>query len=444
MKVVIIGAVAAGTSAATEIRRRDKSAEIVIYEKDRYISYSGCGMPYYLGNVFSSFESLVPRDAAFFRQKHNITVQTMHEVLAIDSSAKSVLIRNLHTGKEFLDNYDKLIIATGAQAEKPKFTGSDKKNVFVLRSINDMKNIKTFLSINKPKKAVIIGSGPIGLEMADNFTRIGLKTTLIARSSIQKGLCPEMVDLVAAHLTKHGVNVVTGASIKEITEKGVFLEDGNFHAAELVLLAAGVKPAVELAKAAGIKLGITGAIKVDHEMRTSVSDIYACGDCAEYFHRITGSPIYRPLGSTANKTGIIAGNHITGGNDKFQGVLGTNIFQVFDLTVAQTGLTEQEAMHAGFDVAVSLDKRPNKPEFMGGEEMMIRMLADRKTGGLLGCQIVGTQGVDRRIDVMAAVLTLNGTVEDLISMDLAYAPPYSTPKDPLFFTGVKLRQQKKL
>jgi Uncharacterized NAD(FAD)-dependent dehydrogenases len=440
MRVIIIGAVAAGTSAAAEIRRRDKEAEIIIYEKERYISYSGCGMPYYLGNVFPGFDDLVPRDAAFFRQKHNISIQIMHEILSIEPETKTIQVRNLLTDKIFRDSYDKLVIATGARAEKPPIPGSDKKNVFVLRNISDMKSIKTFISINKPKKAAVIGSGPIGLEMAENLTRIGLKTTVIARSSVSKGLRKELAELVEQHLLKQGVGVVVNAAIEEITERGVALSGGSFHSAEMILLAAGVKPAVDLAKSAGIELGSTGAIKVDRHMKTSDPDIYACGDCAEYFQRITGSPVYRPLGSTANKTGIIAGNHIAGGNDEFQGVLGTGIFQVFDLTVAQTGLTAEEAVQAGFDPIVSLDRRSNKPEFMGGEEMTISMVADRKSGLLLGCQIVGTQGVDRRIDVIAAALTLKGKVEDLISMDLAYAPPYSTPKDPLFFTGIKLRQ----
>lgn len=441
MKVVIIGAVAAGTSAATEIRRRDKDAEIVIYEKDRYISYSGCGMPYYLGNIISSFDELVPRDAGFFRQKHQVTIQILHEVVSVDPANKTLQIRNLVTGKEFQDSYDKLVLATGAVAEIPPVKGNDKKNVFVLRNIIDMKNIKNFLSINRPKKAVIIGSGPIGLEMAENLTGIGMKVTLLVRASLSKTLHPEMSKMLEAHLVDQGVTVVTNASIQEITDRGVFLEGGGFHAADLVLLGAGVKPSVVLAKSAGIELGTTGAIKVDQRMRTSNPDIYACGDCAEYFHRITGNSVYRPLGSTANKTGIIAGNQIAGGTDEFKGILGTSIFQVFDLTVAQTGLTEQEASAAGYDVSASLDRRPNKPEFMGGRDMLIRTIADRRTGRLLGCQIVGFEGVDRRIDVIAAVLTLNGKAEDLIDMDLAYAPPYSTPKDPLFFTGVKLRQQ---
>ena len=442
MRVVIIGAVAAGTSAATELRRRDKAADIVIYEKDRYLSYSGCGMPYYLSNVFSSFEDLVPRDASFFKQKHNVTVQIMHEVTSIDPASGTLQVRNLITGQEFRDSYDKLVIATGARAEKPAITGIDRKNVFVLRNISDMKNIKTFISINRPKKAAIIGSGPIGLEMAEALTKLGLKATLIARSSVSRGLSPDLTAIIEKELARNNVGVITNASIDEITDRGVLLKDGSFHAADMILLAAGVKPAVELARSAGIELGTTGAIKVDRHMKTSDADVYACGDCAEYYNRITGSPVYRPLGSTANKTGIIAGNHITGGDDEFQGILGTSIFQVFDLTVAQTGLTEEEAVLAGYDVMVSLDKRPNKPEFMGGEEMSIKTVADRKSGQLLGCQIVGSQGVDRRIDIIAAMLTLKGKAEDLVSMDLAYAPPYSTPKDPLFYTGIKLRQQK--
>lgn len=441
MKIVIIGAVAAGMSAATEIRRRDKEAEVVVYEKDRYISYSGCGMPYYLGNEVSSFDDLVPRDAAFFRRKHNVSVQIMHEAVSIDPVSRTLQVNNLLTGRTFRDSYDKLVVATGARPERPAITGSEKKHVFVLRSISDMKDMKVFLSINKPKRAVIIGSGPIGLEMAENLTKIGLKTTLIARSSVSKGLSPELASMVQEHLMLHGVGVMTNVSAEEITDRGVILTDGRFQAADIILVAAGVKPVTELANTAGIELGRTGAIKVDRHMKTSNPDIYACGDCAEYFHKITGNPVYRPLGSTANKTGIIAGNHITGGGDEFQGILGTGIFRVFDLTVAQTGLTEQEAVQSGYEVAVSFDKRPDRPKFMGGKEMAIRAVADKRSGLLLGCQIVGSQGVDRRIDVMAALLTMNGKINDLLTMDLAYSPPYSTPKDPLFFTGIKLRNQ---
>lgn len=441
MRVVIIGAVAAGTSAATEIRRNDKTAEVVLYEKDRYISYSGCGMPYYLGNVFTGFDDLVPRDAAFFKQKYNVNVHIMHEVLSVDPAAKTLQVRNLITGQEFQDTYDKLVIATGAAAVRPPIAGSNKKHVFVLRNISDVKDIKIFLSMNKPKKAAIIGSGPIGLEMAENLTRIGIKTTLIYRSSISKGLDPQLAALVEEHLKRQGVGLVPNASISEITDRGVMLDSGSFHAADLVLLATGVKPAVELAGAAGIELGQTGAIKVDRGMKTSEKDIYACGDCAEYYHRITGKPIYRPLGSTANKTGIIAGNQITGGSDEFQGILGTGIYQVFELTVAVTGLTEKDAALAGYDPVSSLDWKPDKPEFMGGDVMAVKAVADRKSGMLLGCQIVGSQGVDKRIDVFAAALTLKGKAEDLISMDLSYSPPYSIPKDPLFYTGIKLQQQ---
>lgn len=441
MKIVIIGAVAAGTSAAAEIRRNDRTAEIVLYEKDRYISYSGCGMPYYLGNVFTGFDDLVPRDSSFFKQKYNTAVHIMHEVVSIDPATKTLQVRNLLTGQEFHDFYDKLVIATGAGAVKAPIKGNEKKHVFVLRNISDVREIKIFLGMNKPKRAAIIGSGPIGLEMAESLSRLGIKTTMIYRSSISKGLDPELASLVEEHLKKNGVDLASKASITEITDKGVALGDGSFYAADIVLLATGVKPSVELAETAGIELGATGAIKVDRRMRTSNPDIYACGDCAEYFHRITGKPVYRPLGSTANKTGIIAGNQITGGSDEFQGILGTGIFQVFDLTVAQTGLTGQEAAQAGYDPVISLDRKPDKPEYLGGDVMTVKAVADRKSGRLLGCQIVGFHGVDKRIDVCAAVLTLKGNVEDLISMDLSYSPPYSIPKDPLFYTGIKLRQQ---
>ncbi len=440
MKVIIIGAVAAGTSAATEIRRHDKKTEIIIYEKERYISYSGCGMPYYIGNITTHFEDIVPRDANFFKQKHNVNIQIMHEVLSIDSNTKTITVKSLLSGQIFQDSYDKLILATGAATEKSSFPGGKKKHVFQLRNVNDMKSIKTFLSINTPKTAAIIGSGAIGLEMAENFTRLGIKTKLIARSPMGKGMPEEFGARIKNHMIEKGVSIIAPAKIKEISDRGVVLEDGTLHPAEIVLMATGVKPATELAASAGIRIGQTGAIQINPYMQTSNPDIFACGDCAEYFHRMSGRPTYKPLGSTANKTGIIAGNRIVGGSDQFLGVLGTNIVKVFDLTIAQTGLSVSEAQAEGFDPVVSLDQKPNKPEFMGGEMMMIYAIADKNSGRLLGCQMIGGEGVDRRIDVFAALLTKEGTYEDLITADLAYAPPYSTPKDPLFFTGIKLRQ----
>jgi len=438
MRILIIGAVAAGTSAATEIRRRNKDAQIIIYEKDSYISYAGCGMPYYISNELSDFHHLVPRDPDFFKQKHDVDILIAHEVLAIDPQNNSITVKNMKTEETFEDFYDYLVIATGAVSEKPSIKGSDRENVFVLRNINHVNQIKSYIDKKKPKTAAIIGTGLVGLEMCESFTKSGIKTTLIARSSVAKSMDADMTALIEKHLRENGVDVLAKAATKEITDSGVVLGDDSVVPADLILLATGIRPDVELAKSSGIELGITGAIQVDKKMKTNIDNIYACGDCIEHFHTITGKPVYRALGSTANKTGIIAGNSITGGNDKFRGVLGTGIFRIFDMTVAQTGLSENEAKENGYDVIVSVNTTTSKPGYMGGGNMVIKAVAEKSSGRLLGAQIIGSDGVDKRIDVLVAAITLKATAEDLIYFDLAYAPPFNTPKDSLFYTGVQL------
>ncbi len=439
MRVVIIGAVAAGTSAATEIRRNNKEAKIIIYEKDKYISYAGCGMPYYISNEVNDFSELVPRDAEYFKNKSNIDIFVEHEVLSINSYDKVITVRNIITDEIIQDKYDKLVIATGANSIIPQISGSERNHVFALRNINDTNSIKAFIEKEAPKKAVVIGGGFIGLEMSESFKNLGMDVTLIARSTISKGIDKDMTFYIENHLNENGVTVYTDTNTIEINEKGVILEDGSIIEAEIVLLATGIKPNVELAKKAGVKLGITGAIKVDKHMRTNVHDIYSCGDCIELFNTITGKPIYRPLGSTANKTGTIAGSNITGKSDEFRGVLGTGIYRIFDMTVGQTGLSEEEATKLGYDVLVSIDKKISKPGYMGGKPIVIKAIGDKKTGRILGAQIIGYEGVDKRLDVLVTAITLKAKAEDLIHLDLAYSPPYSLPRDPLYYTGIKLR-----
>jgi len=441
MRIVIIGAVAAGTSAATAARRNDKNAEIVIYEKSKYISYAGCGMPYYISKVFDDLNELVPRSPEFFKNKQNIDILTEHEVLSINQVEKSLIVKNISSGEIIHDSYDKLVIATGASSAKPDLKGSDRKNVFTLRNIEDMNKIDDFIKTNAPKKAVIIGSGFIGLEMCESFKNLGMDVTIIARSSISKGLDKEMSSLIEEHLKEKGVNVFTGTVTNEITEFGVVLGNGSIVQADIVLLATGIVPNVELAKNMGVELGETGAIKVDRNMKTNLDNVYSCGDCIEAYNTITGKAMYRPLGSTANKTGTIAGNIITGVEDEFRGVLGTGIYRIFDLSVGQTGLSEEEATKQGFDVAVSVDTKENKPEYMGGKSITIKAVGDKKTGRILGAQIIGHEGVDKRLDVLASVITYKGKPEDLMHMDLSYSPPYSTARDPLYYTGAKLSAQ---
>ncbi|MGB8451249.1 MAG: FAD-dependent oxidoreductase [Anaerocolumna sp.] len=439
MRIIIIGAVAAGTSAAAKARRNNEDAEIVIYERDSFISYSGCGMPYYIGGEVETAKELTPRNPAFFKSKYNVDIIIMHEVIAIHPDEKTVIVKNLSTGEMFTDHYDGLIVATGARAVVPPIKGAAGEHVFTLRNINDMNRIKTYINGKTPNTAVIVGTGFIGLEVCENLKNLGIEVTLMEKlPQVTPGLDSDMAVYVKEHIEKKGVTVLTGVSVSEITGDSVILSDGQVIEAEMVLLSTGVRPNTELAKTAGIELGASGAIKVNNRMETSQKYIYACGDCIEQFHVVTGKPIFRPLGSTANKTGRIAGDCITGGNLEFRGILGTGIFKIFDLAVGQTGLSEREATEQGYEVIVCHNIKPDKPEYMGGQELIIKGIADKTDGRILGVQIIGTSGVDKRIDVFVTAITFKAKAEDLFHLDLAYAPPFSTTKDPVMYTGMIL------
>ncbi len=439
MRILIIGAVAAGTSAAAKARRNDENAEILIYEKGSDISYAGCGMPYYIGGHVESLEELVPRDSAYFKAKYNVDVLTQHDVVAIVTFNKTLEVRNLVTGDLFTDHYDKLVIATGASAVIPPIKGAQDPNVFTLRTMADMNRIMTFIQDHKPKTAAIIGTGFIGLELCENFIDIGISVTLIEKlNQVTPGLDADMAVYVKDHIENKGVRVITGADITSIRDKQVILKGGEKIASDLVIVSTGVKPNTALAKNAKIELGQTGAIKVNNFMQTSEPNIYACGDCIEQFQLITGKPIYRPLGSTANKTGRIAGDSLTGGTLEFRGILGTGIFKVLGMTVGLTGLSERDAKEQGIDFIVAHTIKPEKPEYMGGKEMIIKAIADKATGRLIGVQIVGSEGVDKRIDVFVTAITFGAKASDLFHLDLAYAPPFATSKDPVMYTGMIL------
>lgn len=359
--------------------------------------------------------------------------------MAIVPADKSVTVQNLDTGETFARPYDKLVIATGARAWVPPILGADGPQVFTLRNINDMLRIRGWMQDARPKTAAVIGTGFIGLEMCENLQARGIRVTLVEKlPQVTPGLDADVAAHVQNHLAQKGVSVITGATVAQITESAVALTDGRQIAADMVLLAAGVRPETGLAAAAGVALGVTGAIRVNERMQTNLPDVYACGDCIEHWHAVTGKPVWRPLGSTANKTGRIAGDSLTGGDLTFRGVLGTGIFGVFGLTVAQTGLTEREAREQGMDVVVCHNIKPDKPAYMHGREMIIKAIADRATGRVLGAQIVGFAGVDKRIDVLATAITFGATAGDLFHLDLAYAPPYSTTKDPVAYTGMIL------
>lgn len=441
MRILVIGAVAAGTSAAAKARRNDSEAEIVIYEKDKDISYAGCGLPYYIGGVINDLSDITPRNVSFFKMKYNIEIFTRHEVLKIDPEKNEISVKNQQTNEIFKDSYDKLVIATGAFPFIPHIKGVDRDNVFSLRNVQNAMDIKDFIKKRKPREAVIVGTGFIGFEMLENLMRQDIHVTMIEKQNkITPNLDEHMASLLEKMLAEKNISFVKGTSIAEIQDGRVILENGDTIACEIVIMAAGVKPNVSVAKDAGLEMGVTGAIKVNNKMQTSIPNIYACGDCIETFSSITNKPVYRPLGSTANKTGRIAGETLTGGNLQYKGSLGTNIFKLFDMTIASTGLSEKEALDEGYEIIVSMDKKVDKTNHFNGKHMHIKAIADKKSHRLLGVQIIGHDGVDKRIDVFASLITFDAKVEDLFHLDLAYAPPYSTAKDPIHYTGMILEK----
>ena len=443
MKLVIIGSVAAGTSVAAKARRNNEDAQITIYDRDYDISYSGCGIPYYVGGKVESRDDLTPRDAAFFKKRYNIDVMTRHDVTAVDKDAKTVTVENLETGDTFTDAYDVLVLATGASSILPPIPGVKSDNVFPIRNIQQAEATRSFVDSTDPKHATIIGAGFIGLEMAEQLKLRGVDVTIIERvPQVMPPLDKDMACRVEEHLEKNGIELMLGETVTELVGDGhverVVTESGKTIETDLVILSVGVRPNVELAMQMGVTLGETGAIAVNERMETNIPGVYAAGDVAESFSIVTGKPIWRPLGSTANKMGRTVGDVITGGHLEHRGILGTGIFKVFGLAVAQTGLAEKEARELGYDIEVLHNTKPDKPAYMGGKDMTIKAVADRTTRQLLGVQIVGFEGVDKRIDVFVTAITLKAKVDDLFHLDLAYAPPFSTTKDPVMYTGMVL------
>jgi NADPH-dependent 2,4-dienoyl-CoA reductase/sulfur reductase-like enzyme len=363
VKIVIIGSVAAGTSVAAKARRNNIENEIVIYEKDTDISYSVCGLPYYIGEDYISRENLSPRNPEWFKKRFGIDIKIGHEVIGIHSNQKELEIKNLQTGEIFYDHYDFLVFATGASPVRPNIEGLESGNVFMVRNIISADSIKKYIEKNQPASAVIIGSGFIGMELAENLVKKGIQITVVeAAEQVMPSYDYEMSSYIEMELIEHKVQVFTGEKVVKIdSEKGkVVTNAGRVIAGDMVILAVGVKPEVQLAKQADIELGTTGAIKVNQNMETSINGIYAVGDCAESYFLIDGAPCYRPMGSTANKTGRIAGDVITGGNLSFKGILGTGIVKIFDLTCGQTGYTEKEAKKTGYDVEIIHNIKPNQ------------------------------------------------------------------------------------
>ncbi len=437
MKIIVIGAVAGGTSAAAKARRNNKDATIVMYEKDQDISYSGCSLPYYIGGQVQSLMDIAPRGPEFFKSKYNIDVFIRHEVVSLDLAKKAIEVKNLETGQMFLDHYDKLIISTGAKAFVPPIKGIDQDHVFFLRNVRDAVKIKDYLDQKKPKSAVVVGSGFIGFELLENLMERGLTGTIVERAGkLTPNLDPDMSKILEAELDDRSIAYIKNANVVEVVKDGVLLEDGTLIKGEMVFIATGVKANVELAKKAGIFLGESGAIKVDERMMTIDTDVYACGDCIETWTTINKSHYYRPLGSTANKTGRICGDNVCGGTTTYPGNLSTGVFKFFDLAIGSTGLSEGEALKQGYDIEVVIDSKMDRPVSNGGRKMTIKAIADKKSQTLLGVQIIGHEGVDKRLDVFVTLITYKVTVDQFFTLDLGYAPPFSNVKDSVHYIGM--------
>jgi NADPH-dependent 2,4-dienoyl-CoA reductase/sulfur reductase-like enzyme/rhodanese-related sulfurtransferase len=447
MKVVIIGGVAAGPKAASKIIRLKPDTEVTILEKGVFLSYAGCGLPYYVSGEIKEQKELmetpagVVRDAAFFLNVKNFKVQNRTEALEIDRKEKRVHVKALIGGEESWIPYDKLVLATGASPVIPPIPGTDKKNVFTLHGMHDAEGIKTLLSEHKAKDVVIIGGGLIGVEATEALATHGCRVTIVEMlPQILSLLDWDIARLVENYLESRAVRVMTNtraltlesrdASVDRVTH--VRTDKGDLHA-DMVILAIGVRPNASLAQKAGLDIGEkTGAIKVDGYMRTSDPDIFAAGDCVECIDRMTGLPCYVPLGSTANKQGRVVAVNICGGNEVFPGVLGSSICKVFDYCVGRTGLTERAAVDFGYEVITAMVPGSDKAHYMPKSKMLLmKIVAEKTTGRLLGAQVTGPGEGAKRIDVAATAITAGMTIDQLAHIDLSYAPPYASAMDNL-------------
>ncbi len=446
MRLIIIGGVAAGTKAAAKARRVNPNADIIIYQQEAQVSYSACGEPYAISGIIKDSNQLIIRRAADFA-KSGIQVCTEHRVTAIDTANKQLTICDLQNQRTFTDNYDRLIIATGARPYIPDINGVQAQGVLALRSWTEFTQFRDSLITLKPRKAVILGTGYISLELAESLTLLNISTTIIGRSRILSTFDTEMAQRVAQHLLDNGVELILGEKISEIlTENnrvvGVQTKSGQRIDADIVVLATGIKPNVELAQQAGIALGTTGAIQVNETMQTSVPDIYAAGDCCETLHRISNTAIWQPLGDTANLQGRVAGENAAGSNAVFSGCLGTAILKAFDFNIAITGLSENAAKQHGFEtIAVEINAINKARYYPNAKSSTLKLIADANNGRLLGAQAVGCGASDKLIDIVATALLGKLTCADLENADLAYSPPFSPTLSPVIVAAGILNSQ---
>jgi NADPH-dependent 2,4-dienoyl-CoA reductase/sulfur reductase-like enzyme len=447
-RLIVIGGVAAGMSAASRARRLRPDMEILVFEKSRYVSYAACGMPYFIADKVKSAESLVHYDAGFFKEKRNIEVFLHHEVTKIFTDRKTVLVKDIKADREIEYPFDKILISTGARPFVPPITGANMKGIFTLRRLEDGIAIKEYIRRNSPDKGLVLGAGSIGLEMAEAFSVAGLNVTLVEKMPCILGtMDDEIIKIVEEELERNHIRLLKSRSVVELTGDGssvtgAILDTGEVIDTGTVLIGTGIRPNSEIAKAGGIELGQHGAIKVNRRMETNVPDIYAAGDCAEVYHLILKRNVYLPLGTTANKQGRVAGENIAGGNIDFAGVAGTSVFKAFDIEVGRTGVTEKEARVEGLDYVSGVVQDMSRSRYYpGASTITIKLVADNKTGRLLGAQMVGREGVAKRIDIFATAITKMMTTDEIRNLDLAYAPPFAPVYDPVLIAADQLQKK---
>ena len=442
MNYLIIGGVAGGATVAARLRRMDEKANIVLFERGKYVSYANCGLPYYIGDTINNREKLFVQTVKGFTDRFRIDIRTEQEVTAIRPDKKEVEVKNLSTGEIYTETYDKLVLSPGAEPLRPGIEGIGSKKIFTLRNVPDTDTIKNYINIEKPKRAIVVGGGFIGLEMAENLHDLGIQVDVVEMANqVMAPLDFSMAAIVHQQLTDKGVGLHLEDGVSRFEEKDggvtVHLRSGKQIATDMVLLSIGVRPETKLAKEAGLAIGERGGIAVNDYMQTSDADIYALGDATEVKNLVTGQPSLIPLAGPANKQGrIVADNIIFGNKKKYAGSIGTSIAKVFDLTVAATGANAKLLQRNNIPYTSSYTHgASNAGYYPGAVPMSIKILFDPENGKLLGAQIVGFNGVDKRIEMLEQVIQRGGTVYDLTELEHAYAPPYSSAKDPVNMAG---------
>jgi CoA-dependent NAD(P)H sulfur oxidoreductase len=430
MALVVVGGVAAGLSAAARARRLDPRLEIVVLEKGPAVSYGACGLPYLVEGRVQQPEDLIVYTPEYFRKERNIAVRTGARVVSVAHARREVV---LESGERV--RYERLVLATGARCDTLGIAGAGQPHVFTLHTLEDAVRLRRFMAEKQPRRAVVIGAGYVGVEAADTLRRNGLGVTVLERSP--NALLRDDAQLtldVRRVLEAHGVELRCGIRVDAIEPARV-----AGVACDLVVLAGGFKPNVELAVDAGIELGRSGAVRTSDRMETNLASVYAAGDCAEVTHRVTGSPTYMPLGTTANKTGRVAGANAAGGRERFAGIVGTAIVGIFGTGFATTGFSEEQARAQGFSPVAARIEGLSRPRYFGGVNTTVGLVADRATRRLLGGTVIGEEGAAGRIDTIAAALQAHMTVDDFEQLDLAYSPPFAPVWDPLLIAAQQLR-----